>query len=184
MWHGWVLLATTCMLLLSCEWKEQCLETSQAVINVLSWKYYVVPPCSPAAQLQTLSTVQHQRAGDSSLHLSWTKMAGLHALTFATGGVVLYSDASCGQQFVFFFDHLACVFLTLTWNPWPKRNGALRPILLMGCGGEWAQGFSRGMFCNRSALLRVCQSGASGMLQAGKLCLWCVNSPPGCAMRL
>lgn len=133
MWHGWVLLAKTCMLLLSCEWKEQCLETSQAVINVLSWKYYVVPPCSPAAQLQTLSTVQHQQAGDSSLHLSRTKMAGLHALTFATGGVVLYSDASCGQEFVFCFACLACVFLTLTWNPWHKK---MQPVLLMANVGS------------------------------------------------
>lgn len=179
MWHGWVLLATTCMLLLSCEWKEQCLETSQAVINVLSWKYYVVPPCSPTAQLQTLSTVQHQQAGDSSLHLSWTKMAGLHALTFATGGVVLYSDASCGQQFVFCFAHLARFSYSHLKSLTKKKKRK------WGIAAHSPIGFSKGMFCNRSALLRVCQSGASGMLQAGKLCLWCVNPPPpGCAMRL
>lgn len=80
----------------------------------------------------------------------------------------------CSFSLCFSYSHLES--LTKKWG--------IAAHSLHGLQWRVGSGFSKGMFCNRSALLRVCQSGASGMLQAGKLCLWCVNSPPGCAMRL
>lgn len=73
--------------------------------------------------------------------LSTDKMAGLCALAFASGGVVLCFDSSSEKAFdssALFFS--VCVFLTLILAPWQK-NGAMQH-----------SSFSRGGCCNRSAL--------------------------------
>ncbi|KAF3859919.1 hypothetical protein F7725_000174 [Dissostichus mawsoni] len=63
--------------------EEQCLEMSQALINVLSWRDLAVPPCSPA---QTPHTC-HSATAAVPLLFTPPNMAGLCALAFASGDI-------------------------------------------------------------------------------------------------
>lgn len=95
-------------------------------------------------------------------------MAGLHTLVFATGGVVLCFDS---------FDLTAYILSAFVFLPswcWhlgrdKKKTGALQQ-----------SPFSRGGCCNRSVLLKVCQSSASDVLQgrAAVSVVFCITSRP------
>lgn len=85
-----MLLVATCCSFPVSEREKQCLEMSQALVNVLSWKV-AVPPWSPASRLPMKWYYNFIPSLDN--------MAGLCALALASGGVVLCFVASSEKRF-------------------------------------------------------------------------------------
>lgn len=87
------------------EREEQCLEMSQAPVNVLSWRDMVVPPHCTALH------GDHSAAGGRAPTTG--NMAGLCALVFASGGVVLRFNSSSDLSHLF---NSLCVFVSPSYS--------------------------------------------------------------------
>lgn len=163
------LLVATWMLLLSCEWEEQCLEMSQALINVLSWRDLVE---YHPIRLRQNSLYQLQI---STSRLS-TPLYTFHGHNGRTAHIAL-CIRRCSIVFSFIlvlvwlvcFVLSLCIFITLKLEPWQKMGQCNTHSSPEGdvVIGQLFEG-----------LLVKCKWSVASKCQR-QLCLW-LASPSGC----